>query len=114
MMGEKLKGKVKLYVMGRELEQMGGSEWKGKSERKLLKHIRSIQRGQVRMCCRGRSTVINPLEQKKRGKKVEQNWHYEALYNMKEGRWHPQRKESRKTEPQFYFETVQCYGTLKQ
>ncbi len=59
------------------------------------------------------STVINPLEQKKR-EKVEQNWHYEALYNMKEGRWHPQRKESRKTEPQFYFETVLCYGTLKQ
>ncbi len=50
-------------------EQMGGSEWKGKSERKLLKHIRSIQRGQVRMCCRGGSTVINPLEQNKRERK---------------------------------------------
>ncbi len=111
MMGETLKGKVKLYVMGRELEQMGESEWKGKSERKLLKHIRSVQRGQVRML---QGALLLTHWSRRKGKKVEQNWHYEALYNMKEGRWHPQRKESRKTEPQFYFETVLCYGTLKQ
>ncbi len=63
--GREVKGKVKLYVIGRVVEQREGSEWKGK----LLKHIRSIQRGQVRMCCRGRSTVINPLEQNKRERK---------------------------------------------